>query len=272
MVKQHYGHDLGLSHEEMESLPIYVESSMQTSPSSRSGGDDGLGKLERPPSLRLSAAEHGPLEASTPQGEDVPSPVGSQTSANGDDSRNTPSMRRSPVPSLDRIAPERGSKRSNHSLDLNANENGLSEQSASDSIEEVEEQVGQSQMQGRVYINKVFHISASKMFEMLFTDSNFIRRFMDVRKITNSSFNPWQKDATGNRKRSLNYTITINNPLIGKFSTATENQTMYKESREGQYYHIESEVYTHDVPYHDYFYTQNQYYIKRTSKRKCRLR
>lgn len=193
----------------------------------------------------------------------------------------------------------------------------------------VEEPVGQAQVQGRVYINKVFHVSANKMFEMLFTDSSFIRRFMDVRKITSkicnllpfpklispplqadltchvwplcfsdASFNPWQKDPSGNRKRSLNYTITISNPLIGKFSTATENQvclhqlhhvpvwitarclfsppfifqTMYKESREGQYYHVESEVYTHDVPYHDYFYTQNQYYITRSSKRKCRLR
>lgn len=49
----------------------------------RSGVDDGLGKLERPPSLRLSPAEHGTFEASTPQGEDVPSPVGSQNSATG---------------------------------------------------------------------------------------------------------------------------------------------------------------------------------------------
>ena len=30
MVKQHYGNDLGLSHEEMESLQISSESSMQT--------------------------------------------------------------------------------------------------------------------------------------------------------------------------------------------------------------------------------------------------
>ena len=50
------------------------------------------------------------------------------------------------------------------------------------------------------------------------------------------------------------------------------SQTLYKESRDGHYYHLESEVYTHDVPYHDYFYTQNRYYIMRNSKRKCRLR
>lgn len=42
--------------------------------------------------------------------------------------------------------------------------------------------------------------------------------------LSDSTFTPWQKDASGNMKRCLNYTITINNPLIGKFSTATENQ------------------------------------------------
>uniref|UniRef100_A0A3B4BIQ8 VASt domain-containing protein n=1 Tax=Periophthalmus magnuspinnatus TaxID=409849 RepID=A0A3B4BIQ8_9GOBI len=231
MVKQHYGYDLGMSHEEMESLQLSAESSMQT----------------RLCSYLLSISIQ-------------------------DDIRNTPSQNRRPVPLLDRGAPERVSKRSSLSLDLNANENGISEQSGSESVEEVEDRMGLSQVAGRLYLNKVFHISANKMFEMLFTDSSFIRRFMDVRKITNPSFNPWQMDASGNKKRSLNYTITISNPLIGKFSTATENQTLYKESREGQYYLVDSEVYTHDVPYHDYFYTQNRYYIISNSKRKCRLR
>lgn len=271
MVKQHYGYDLGLSHEEMESFQISAESSMQTSLTSRSGGDDSASRLERPPSLRL---EQGPLEASTPQGEDLPSPAGSLTSnsLNVDEVRNSPSQRRSPMPSLDRGAAERVSKRAALTLDLNANENGVSDQSGSESVEEVEDRAGLSQVPGRLYLNKVFHVSANKMFEMLFTDSSFIRRFMNVRKITNPSFNPWENDASGNKKRSLNYTITINNPLIGKFSAATENQTLYKESREGQYYLVDCEVYTHDVPYHDYFYTQNRYYIISNSKRKCRLR
>lgn len=30
MIKQHYGHELGLSHEEMESLQTPIEPSMQT--------------------------------------------------------------------------------------------------------------------------------------------------------------------------------------------------------------------------------------------------
>lgn len=49
-------------------------------------------------------------------------------------------------------------------------------------------------------------------------------------------------------------------------------QTLYKESREAQFYLVDSEVLTHDVPYHDYFYTLNRYHIIRSSKQKCRLR
>ncbi|XP_034052582.1 protein Aster-C-like isoform X2 [Gymnodraco acuticeps] len=271
MVKQHYGNDLGLSHEEMESLHM-SETSMHTSlQTARPGGDEGVGRLERPHSLRLPGMENGPLEASTP-GDDFPSPLGSHNSPNMEDARSPPSQRRSPAPSLDRLAPERVSKRSALSLDLNANQNDASEQSGSETNEDVEERVVTSEVQGRLFINKVFHISANKMFELLFTDSSFIRRFMIIRKTTNASSTAWQKDASGHMKRSLNYTISISNPLVGKFSTATENQTLYKESRDGQYYLLDSEVYTHDVPYHDYFYTQNRYYIISNSKRKCRLR
>ncbi|KAM7390472.1 hypothetical protein PAMA_008569 [Pampus argenteus] len=276
MVKQHYGTELGLSHEEMESLQVAAESSMQTSLTLRPGGDDGPGRLERLPSLRLPATEQGPPETSTPKGEDLPSLLGSQNSASAglekDDSRSTRSQQRSPAPSLDHVSPEQVSKRSSLSLDLNANENSASDQSGSESIEDVDERVGVSQGQGRLYLNKVFHMSANKMFELLFTDSSFVRRFMNTRKITNANFTAWQKDASGNMKRSLNYTVTISNPLIGKSSAATENQVLYKESRDGQYYLVVSEVYTHDVPYHDYFYTQNRYYIISISKRKCRLR
>lgn len=47
----------------------------------------------------------------------------------------------------------------------------------------VEERVGSSEAQGRLFLNKVFHISANKMFELLYTDSSFMRRFMNIMKI-----------------------------------------------------------------------------------------
>lgn len=48
----------------------------------RPGGDDGPGRLERPPFLRIPEVENGPLDTSTPQGEEMPSPIGSQSSSN----------------------------------------------------------------------------------------------------------------------------------------------------------------------------------------------
>ncbi|XP_051969908.1 protein Aster-C-like isoform X1 [Xyrauchen texanus] len=275
MVKQHYGNDLGLSHDEMESFQTSADTFTPTQPSLNMHGEDYTGRPERPTSLRLPQGELNSYEATTPQGDDAQSSVGLQStlSANGDDTLSTPSRQRSPNLSLNRSGSERVSKHSSLSLDLNANEDQLSDNSRSDSLEEVEESETVSPVsQGRLFVNRVFHISAEKMFELLFTDSNFMRRLMDTRKITGISSTSWKREASGCMKRTLNYTITINNPLVGKFSTATENQTLYKESREGQYYMVDSEVFTHDVPYHDYFYTQNRFCIIRNSKHKCRLR
>ncbi|XP_026056264.1 GRAM domain-containing protein 1C-like isoform X1 [Carassius auratus] len=276
MVKQHYGNELGLSHDEMESFQTPVETVTPTVPSLNMRGEDNTGRPERPTSLRLPQGELNPHEATTPKGDDTQSSAGLQSmlSANGGDGTlSTPSHQRSPNLSLNHSGSERVSKRSALSLDLNANEDQLSDNSRSDSLEEVEERETASPVsQGRLFVNRVFHISAEKMFDLLFTDSSFVRRFMDIRKIIGASSTSWQREASGGMKRTLNYTITINNPLVGKFSTATETQTLYKESREGQYYMIDSEVYTHDVPYHDYFYTQNRYCIIRNSKHKCRLR
>ncbi|KAK1807021.1 hypothetical protein P4O66_004849 [Electrophorus voltai] len=274
MVKQHYGNDLGLSHEEMESLQGSADTVVHSQPSLNMKGEDHSRRLERPSSLRLPHTEQASQEMSTPQGDDTQSSIVQQStpSANGEDSRSTPSCHRSPALPLHRFAPERTSKCSSLSLDLNANESRLSDSSLSGSMEEVERECASRGSQGRLYVNRVFRIRAEKMFELLFTDSYFFRRFMDVRKITGCTSTSWQRETSGSMKRSRNYTITINNPLVGKFSTATENQTLYKESREGHYYIVDAEVYTHDVPYHDYFYTVNRYCIIRTSKHKCRLR
>ncbi|KAF3836533.1 hypothetical protein F7725_029091 [Dissostichus mawsoni] len=185
MVKQHYGNDLGLSHEEMESLHI------------------------------LQTARPG----------------------------------------------ERVSKRSALSLDLNANQNDASEQSGSETNEDVEERVVTSEVQGRLFINKVFHISANKMFELLFTDSSFIRRFMIVRKTTSKR----QLYCLAERRLRTHEAVS---ELHNKYQQPPDRKILHRYREpdavqripDGQYYLLDSEVYTHDVPYHDYFYTQNRVY------------
>ncbi|XP_041088531.1 protein Aster-C [Polyodon spathula] len=269
MVQHNYGRDLGLNNEEMESLQLSTENLNRSGVSATHTSDEFSLKQERRSSLKIPLIEMPIEDASSPAEGEIglsTTPVvinGTSTlEVFGDNHAG-----RSPV-----MTSERNANDPALSLDLNGNEDLLSDRSGSDVNEEAEEGLFANDVQGRLYINRIFHISAEKMFELLFTDSHFIQRFMQERKITGLVSSPWVRDDSKNQKKTLNYTITISNPLIGKFSTATELQTLHKDSQQGQYYLVDAEVVTHDVPYHDYFYTSNRYCIIRTSKHKCRLR
>ncbi|KAJ8276952.1 hypothetical protein GJAV_G00069740 [Gymnothorax javanicus] len=272
VLYQPNGHDLGLNNLAMESSQRSADGTRRASVNVKLGGEDHAGRRERPSSLLwLQQADSPQADGTTPQGEEPQLPPSLQnTSSVNEDSQVTSSQLQSQDPPLDRHASERNSRFSIISQDVNANEHQISEQSDTESP--VEENRVLQQAHGRLYVNRVFHMSADKMFELLFSESLFIRRFMEARKITGATSTPWKRDAGGSMKRTLKYTITITNPLVGKFSTATEIQTLYKDSHVGQYFMVDAEVYTHDVPYHDYFYTFNRFLIIRNSKSKCRLR
>uniref|UniRef100_A0A8D2LUB1 GRAM domain containing 1C n=1 Tax=Varanus komodoensis TaxID=61221 RepID=A0A8D2LUB1_VARKO len=136
----------------------------------------------------------------------------------------------------------------------------------------VEESIPETDLHGKLFINRVFHIGADRLFEMLFTNSHFMQRYLSARNITDMVSSPWNRDSGGNQLRTMTYTIVLNNPLVGKFTTATEKQVLHKRSHKDQSYRIDTEVVTHDVPYHDYFYTVHSYCIARISSHKCRLR
>ena len=63
-----------------------------------------------------------------------------------------------------------------------------------------------------------------------------------------------------------------NNPGLTVVLSISVHQTLYKASHESECYIVDAEVITHDVPYHDYFYTLNRYMLTRVAKNKCRLR
>ncbi|NWX82854.1 GRM1C protein, partial [Nothoprocta pentlandii] len=263
LVHQSYGSELGLNTEEMENF----HSSSEDNGQPRSSVCDEAGeKDEKQPKATVSARDP-PLQT---EGE----PLNGHTApgVSGHESPSEKQIKKSPLPSSERKPVNLVRSRSlEKSLDLNENENLPEKSSASDS-EEVKEAVSENDLYGRIFINRVFHITADKMFEILFTNSHFMQRFLSSRSIVDAVSTPWNRDTSGNQLRTLTYTITINNPLCGKFTTATEKQILHKQSQKGESYQVDAEVLTHDVPYHDYFYTVNRYYISRTSSHKCRLR
>ncbi|KAJ0004078.1 hypothetical protein NQD34_010292 [Periophthalmus magnuspinnatus] len=159
------------------------------------------------------------------------------------------------------------------SLDLNDNEDLPTELSdSSETHDEGEVQPFHEDLNGRQYLNSVYRLGVDKMYDLLFSESDFMRDFLERRRFSDVVHRPWRKDPDGNQTRELMYSIALNNPLAPKAATVTETQTLYKASQENECYVIDAEVNAHDVPYHDYFYTVNRYVLTRVAKNKCRLR
>ncbi|XP_063292315.1 protein Aster-B isoform X2 [Pelobates fuscus] len=159
------------------------------------------------------------------------------------------------------------------SLDFNDNEDLPTELSdSSDTHDEGEVQAFYEDLNGRQYVNEVFSFNVDKLFSLLFTESPFLRDFMEQRRFSEVIFHPWKKEENGNQTRVILYTIALTNPLAPKSATVTETQTLYKASQESECYVVDAEVLTHDIPYHDYFYTINRYTLTRVARNKSRLR
>ncbi|XP_042532924.1 protein Aster-C isoform X2 [Dipodomys spectabilis] len=263
LLQQNYGTELGLNAEGMENLSLSIEENVQPRSPARSNVDD-YGEREEKLPKAISFTQESisrVLETESLDGNSSKGGLGKE------EPQEEKLIKKSPLLTSERRLNRVPSK----SLDLNKNEYlSLDKSSTSDSLDE--ENVPEKDLKGRLYINRVFHISAERMFELLFTNSRFMQRFANSRNIIDVVSTPWTVESSGDQLRTMTYTIILNNPLTGKCTAATEKQTLYKESREAQFYIVDAEVLTHDVPYHDYFYTLNRYCIIRSARQKCKLR
>ncbi|XP_055797841.1 protein Aster-B isoform X3 [Salvelinus fontinalis] len=180
------------------------------------------------------------------------------------------------LPGLDNRSSGHSSPAPSPSLDFNDNEDLPTELSDSSEThdEAGEVQAFHEDLNGKQYMNEVYEFSVDKMYDILFTESTFMRDFLEQRRFSDIVYHPWkkEKDEAGNQTREIMYTVSLTNPLAPKTATVTETQTLYKASQESECYIIDAEVIAHDVPYHDYFYTLNRYVLTRVARKKCRLR
>ncbi|XP_052596693.1 protein Aster-C isoform X2 [Peromyscus californicus insignis] len=263
LLQQNYGTELGLNAEEMENLSLSIEENVQPRSPGRSSVDDS-GERDEKFSKAISLTQESINQVSETESLDGNSP---KRGLGKEEPQNEKHLKKS----LSLASGKRLSRASSKSLDLNKNEYlSLDKSSTSDSVDE--ENIPEKDLQGRLYINRVFHISAERMFELLFTRSHFMQRFTNSRNIIDVVCTPWTIESGGDQLRTMTYTIVLSNPLTGKCTAATEKQTLYKESREAQFYLVDAEVLTHDVPYHDYFYTLTRYCIVGSAKQSCKLR
>uniref|UniRef100_A0A8C1XGL3 GRAM domain containing 1Bb n=1 Tax=Cyprinus carpio TaxID=7962 RepID=A0A8C1XGL3_CYPCA len=279
-VHQCYGNELGLTSDDEDYVPpdddfntmgyceeIPAEENEVSNDNSSKSSSENKPDNSSPPSHKRSIT-HSTITSTTPPST-TDTPLSVNCLPDGDllplpllaEERNSePASPLDPVPPL--------------ALDFNDNEDiptDLSDSSETDD-EGDEVQAFHEDLNGRQYINEVYKFSVDKLYTILFTESQFMTDFMEQRRFTDVVYQPWKKENAGNQTRAIMYTISLTNPLAPKTATVTETQTLYKASQERECYIIDAEVITHDVPYHDYFYTLNRYMLTRVAKNKCRLR
>uniref|UniRef100_A0ACB8FH26 Uncharacterized protein n=1 Tax=Sphaerodactylus townsendi TaxID=933632 RepID=A0ACB8FH26_9SAUR len=265
LVQQSYGSEVGLNTEEMEN----VYSSSEENGRSRSSLCDEFGEKDEKLSKAFGVVQEPVdqiLETESLNGTQLPE------DAEPEESHCDKPERRSSLLSSERMPVDLAQHKNSMQLpDLN--ETFPPEKiSASESEGEAEDTILDHDLHGKIFINLVLRIGADKMFEMLFTNSHFMQRYFMTRNITDTVSTPWNRDAGGNQLRTMTYTLILNSPLIGKSTAVTEKQVLHKQSHKGHLYRIDAEVFTHDVPYHDYFYTVYTYCITHMSSERCRLR
>uniref|UniRef100_A0A8C2E6S0 GRAM domain containing 1Bb n=1 Tax=Cyprinus carpio TaxID=7962 RepID=A0A8C2E6S0_CYPCA len=264
-VHQCYGNELGLTSDDEDYVPpdddfntmgyceeIPAEENEVSNDNSSKSSSENKPDNSSPPSHKRSITHSTITSTTPPSSTDTPLSVSIRS--------NAVFIPLDPVPPL--------------ALDFNDNEDiptDLSDSSETDD-EGDEVQAFHEDLNGRQYINEVYKFSVDKLYTILFTESQFMTDFMEQRRFTDVVYQPWKKENAGNQTRAIMYTISLTNPLAPKTATVTETQTLYKASQERECYIIDAEVITHDVPYHDYFYTLNRYMLTRVAKNKCRLR
>ncbi|KAE8288136.1 hypothetical protein D5F01_LYC14197 [Larimichthys crocea] len=134
----------------------------------------------------------------------------------------------SPLPDADLLKLPMLENRSSHALspspDLNDEDLPTELSDSSETHDECEVQAFHEDLNGKQYINGVYKFGVDKMYNLLFTESDFMRDFREQRRFSDVVYHPWRKEHEGDQTREIMYTIALNNPLAPKAATVTEAQ------------------------------------------------
>ncbi|XP_061165219.1 protein Aster-B-like [Saccostrea echinata] len=120
-------------------------------------------------------------------------------------------------------------------------------------------------------LDEVYFIPVEKMFEMLFTESDFYNEFHSRRGSKDFTFTPWKDMGHGKQTRTVSYTIPLNYSIGPKSSQAVELQTCQKDPTPGTYFTVDTECSCLGIPYGNTFIVVNRYCISKVNRYKSRL-
>ncbi|XP_015436745.1 PREDICTED: GRAM domain-containing protein 1B-like [Dufourea novaeangliae] len=107
---------------------------------------------------------------------------------------------------------------------------------------------------GRQIGKATFPIHIDHLFTLLFTNSKFFLDFQTARKTTDLVQAAWtQNEQTGQKVRTLSFTMALSQAIGPRTSHITETQIMLPCSRPGHLYGIDVETVNGGIPYADSF-------------------
>ncbi|XP_011862780.1 PREDICTED: GRAM domain-containing protein 1B-like isoform X4 [Vollenhovia emeryi] len=126
--------------------------------------------------------------------------------------------------------------------------------------------------EGRQVNKATLPIYIDQLFTLLFTNSKFFLDFHTSRKTTDLVQSAWtQNDETGQKMRTISYTMPLSQAIGPRTCHVTEMQVMLPCSRPGHLYCIDVDCINAGVPYADSFSVSTHYCMSNISENETTL-
>lgn len=120
---------------------------------------------------------------------------------------------------------------------------------------------------GKEMLNQVYSLTVNYLWECLFGHTAFCRAYWESRKFGNIQVGEW-KLVNSRPFRQLEYTVDLGG-AIGRPKNIEEQKIL--EYRPNECIVLESESYTHGIPYSDYFSVRNRFCLTKVNATTTRL-
>ncbi|VDL78655.1 unnamed protein product [Nippostrongylus brasiliensis] len=148
----------------------------------------------------------------------------------------------------------------------------IAEASSQSSLEQEDVNCPCDSHQGKLLLDNVYPLSVDEIYELLFTDNPWFKKFNEVLKNSGYVASAWTTDKDGVRSRTCTYTMALNHAMAPKSCVVTEKQVISHFGRNGDGFVVNKETQNSGVPYANDFTIQCTYCVSKVSDNEARLK
>ncbi|EYC39909.1 hypothetical protein Y032_0636g928 [Ancylostoma ceylanicum] len=148
----------------------------------------------------------------------------------------------------------------------------IAEASSQSSLEQEDVNCPCDSHAGKLLLDNVYPLSVEEIYDLLFTDSPWFKKFNETLKNSGYVASAWTTDKDGIRSRTCTYTMALNHAMAPKSCVVTEKQVISHFGRNGDGFIVNKETQNSGVPYANDFTIQCTYCISKVSDHEARIK